>query len=915
MNKNIIQLLFGAGVLLLITVIGLRQIVDVDIWWHICIGNEFLHRFATPDFSQFYSTPVNPNILDLRYTWLGDILFALVYRFSGDLGLQVFRLTMMGFSAAMLWDIHRRNPSSFLYFMLILFFLTTYQIQLVRNALFSLPLFTALYWIWWKVRFQEQKNFIWWIPVLLTLWSFLHGTFLIGDALFFFMFLGEVYQWLSERNPARRSLVPHKKAGHKKVAEDVPDPMTCASGFDSLRRMAIALVLSFIGTVSFNTYAILMLRRMMGQQWLLIIASGVIVLASVFLVPSVFSRIVKFKGILLLLMRVSIVLVLIAFIGWMTYRVRNALLRNDFGPGKALQTVLNSLVFKFKRNGFISEDFRSPWDHLDEIYILLSFLSGLFILLLLVFKKSVPRGLVFSYFPLLILATGYKRTAGYLGMFSVLFILIIFKNLDRPWEKTWLKFCNVLIMLFLVFAVFFSPGKAGLWDNHVAGFGRVPWFSEDCMGYVFEKEGNAPVFTNVTNGGYLLLKWFPRKKVFVDGFFAPHKGKTFKIYRRLLRQHNPNRLFKKYSIRRAIVTHRDLAWLSLFSSSRSWYPECIDEGMIVFLYQPEWERAPSPEVLVSSGDFSSLPPYYRTLCADRLLEIPTALIAKGRVQQAVAFVDENVDIMALARNSADEFAVKQLDQNMKTALETYHGQDNILLYDEFQLQNGLNHGDLLQVRESAARIWKAQPGIEIGFQLADSCLGNGDLRQSMKVLKEVQRMVLEEPSHEGRNNTLITLWKRLVKTYEDKLEYEAAIDVYFAMSQLKPGLIDDPKILQTGLVFVQNLLRASDPGRAFQLLVFLRGKFPESPYVLSHLAAVVFKHYSELGESPDQAESFAFQAVELGERQSVSELDVLYGNLSDILRAEDKLEESELYLKKAREAAPPERKSRYDNKH
>lgn len=915
MNKNKKQLLFGAGVFLLITLIGLRQIVDVDLWWHICIGNEFLHRFATPDFSQFYSTPVNLNILDLRYTWLGDILFALVYRTSGDFGLQIFRLTMMGLSAGMLWDIHRRKPSSFLYFMLIIFFLTTYQIQLVRNALFSLPLLTALYWIWWKIRFQQQKQLIWWIPVLLTFWSFLHGTFLIGDALFFFMFLGEVYQWLSDKNPKPSSSAQHKKKRKKKTTEDAPDSTISDSGFESTRRMAIALVLSFIGTVSFNPYATIILRHMMGNHWWLIIGAGIILMAIVFLVPGVIARIVKFKAFLLLLMRLVITVIVIAFIGWIGYRIQNTLSHNDFGLGKATKVVLNSLVFTFKSNGLISADFRSPWDHLDEIYIILSFISGVFILFLLVIKKSVPRALVFSYVPLLILAAGYKRTAGYLGMFSVIFILIVFKDLNVPWKKTWLSVTNLVIILFLAFAVLFSPGKAGLWDNHVAGPGRIPWFSEACPDYVFQKEGDAPVFTNVTNGGYLLLKWFPRKRVFVDGFFAPHKGKAFKIYRRILRQHNPNRLYRKYSIRRAIVTHRDLAWLSLFSSSRSWYPECIDGGMMVFLYQPEWERAPSPEVLLSSEEFSSMSPYFQRLCADRLLEIPTSLIAKGRVQQAMAFVDENREMMELARSSADEFAVKQLEQNMNIAMDRYHGRDNILLYDEFQLQNGLNRGDLDQIIQCASRIWKVEPGIDIGFQLADSLLGRGDLAQSKMVLKEVRRMILEEQSErEGHINSLISLWKKLVKSYEDKLEYEAAIDVYFEMSSLNPGLINDAKILQTGLVFVQNLLRASDPGRAYQLLLFLRGKFPQSPYVLSHLASLVFKHYSLLGELPELAESFAVQAVELGELQAVSELDVLYGNLSDILRSQDRMEQSELYLKKAREVAPPERKSRYDEK-
>jgi len=335
-------------------------------------------------------------------------------------------------------------------------------------------------------------------------------------------------------------------------------------------------------------------------------------------------------------------------------------------------------------------------------------------------------------------------------MVSIIFILLLLQLKTVQWEKPWLWVFNGLGSLFLTIAVFFFPMKAGLWENHVPGVSRAPYFSEACAKDVLEKEGSAPVFTNIRNGGYLLNLWFPHKRVFVDGFFAPHLGQAFRSYNRPLLKQKPDLLLQKHGIRRAMVTHRDLAWLSLFSTSLNWYPESIDEGMMVFLYQPDWDQAPQPRVLLSLHDFEKLSDFYKAMFSNRFLEIPASLVAKGRMKQATIFLEENKALVERAKVYAEPFSVEQLSRNLEVALEKYDGENNKTLHYELLMQKAIRRKDPQKILEFGNKIWEQQPDINLGIRLASACMELGNMDQGHFYLNSTQKMLMESDTNNER---------------------------------------------------------------------------------------------------------------------------------------------------------------------
>ena len=942
MNLKKKQILFGMGVLLLILIIGLRQIIDIDIWWHIKVGDEILRNFGSPDFSQFYFSPINPEIQDLRFTWLGDILFSLVFKIAGEWGLQIFRMILMAVAAAMLWDMHGRSPSSLLFLMVGFLFLCTYQIQLMRNALFSLPLLTGLFWLWWKVRFQGQEKALWWIPVLLTCWGFLHGTFLLGAGLFFFLVAGETYGWLAVKapdgkvNPSKKS----QKSGKKKRESDPAlmdleaDSKIQWQKFHLLRNRYLALFLAFVGTVSFNPYAIDKVRSILGDMWWLVILLGLVLVAVIFLHKGVSTWVIRKRPALYLIARFVLVLVVFTFIGWITIRsmqphaplvevdLRDPLAQQttlDEGFLIGLKRTLNSLIFTVENKMLISTDFLSPWDNLNEIYISLSFILGLIILIVFMVLRPIPPSLIFTFFPVMILSFGYKRTAGYLGMVSIFFILMLIQIRKIQWGKNWLWIFNGLAVVFLAAAVFFFPQKAGLWQTHVPGFGRAPYFSTACAENILEKEGAAPVFTNIRNGGFLLHRWFPHKRVFVDGFFAPHKGEAFDSYNNPLIERRPDLFVQKYGIHRAIVTHRDLAWLSLFSSSRNWYPESIDQGMLVFVYEPDWEMAPQPAVLLTLQEFEDIPNYFKPMFANRFLEIPASLIAKGRVKQAREFLEENEELVTRTKLLADPMAVEQLTRNLQVAQDKYNGENSLFLYYELELQNGVRRGDAKRVLEFGSKIWEEQPGIDLGFQLIGACLALGEIEKTVAYLDGTQKILddvlgIDEHQMSEHQKALISSWQRLAQLCENAQRFSYALDALWEVSQLNPRLLSQVKLMHMGLDYYRQLRESREIFKAYDLLLKMREDFPKSPFVLHNLSIHVFENHEALGLGLDQAESFAAQAVALAEIAPIPRMDFMYKNLADLLLERGETEKAEFYLSKARAVAPDDRKGLYESK-
>jgi hypothetical protein len=153
--------------------------VDPDLWWHIKTGELILstHRWATTD-PYSYTAKGMPW---MTCEWLGDVVFAAVYRIGGLRGLEALLVVLAGAVILALYAFATlRCGNSKAGFVAAAVLLT------LANASFNLRpqmlgyLFLILTLIALERFRQGKQRAVWMLPVLFMLWINSHGSWIIG---------------------------------------------------------------------------------------------------------------------------------------------------------------------------------------------------------------------------------------------------------------------------------------------------------------------------------------------------------------------------------------------------------------------------------------------------------------------------------------------------------------------------------------------------------------------------------------------------------------------------------------------------------------------------------------------------------------------------------------------------------------
>ena len=153
--------------------------VDPDLWWHIRTGELVLstHRWATTD-PYSYTSFGAPW---MSCEWLGDVLFAAVYRMGGLRGMQALLIVLA--SAVMLAlygfaTLRSGNSKAG--------FVSAAVLLVLANASFNLRpqmlgyLFLILTLIALELFRQGKQHSVWLLPILFVIWINTHGSWIIG---------------------------------------------------------------------------------------------------------------------------------------------------------------------------------------------------------------------------------------------------------------------------------------------------------------------------------------------------------------------------------------------------------------------------------------------------------------------------------------------------------------------------------------------------------------------------------------------------------------------------------------------------------------------------------------------------------------------------------------------------------------
>lgn len=558
-NVRPLLLLGFLGVVLFLT--GFFQQYSNDLWKALYSGRylSLFHQF--PHHSTFTFSPVENFQPRDAYNWLGNLFFVGYYQLLGINGLIVLRFFVLLFATGVTYSIFD-EVRPLVVISLIVYAFGVKQKLLLRTALFVLPGLSLTLWCWAKSHLTGRRTYRWGIPLVLTVWSNLHGSYLVGVGLLILLVAGErLDAWL---------------------LGDGFDPRACSKSL----LLVLVVLLAVVFVKPFPDYSL----------------------------PNKFGGFVERSSAAVL-----------------SYESAEAPPANanvdgeepaSVSGGESLRTRLYRMVrnltrgIVFDEQGWRSGEFAFPLRGYSYLFVavtlaIVPITFGLFLVNLrrIRFVHLLP---VLGAF---VLSLGYIRTVAYLPMVAV---PVAF------WKARLGDFEGVELGPIVMFAVgvaiaalatsmtvHAATGNIGRFfgvEQNRLRFGTDVRFSQRLPDYVLREFPEERILVHYNVSSYVLWRWWPRKKVFIDTKGSAYEDDFFDAYGR----NSPGDLAERHGLDYLMVPMGTPRNIHRLIPGEDWAPVAFDEGMI-FYERVETPRYVDPldAILLGAGDFRRLPDYVK----------------------------------------------------------------------------------------------------------------------------------------------------------------------------------------------------------------------------------------------------------------------------------------------------------------
>lgn len=197
LNRGITGLCF-----ILFFLFFINPITGPDVPWHITTGKYILDTHTIP-YEDPFSYAQDQNDIPfigkfiLSQYWLAQIVLASIYKYFGIEGLVIGRAALLTLIIALLWDLLGRKNILFS-----LIILGVYASNILvrydeaRPQLFTLLFMTLLFWLMEQYREKRSNTYLYPIPVLMLVWSNMHGGYIFGVMLLIFYLFSHYLSFL-----------------------------------------------------------------------------------------------------------------------------------------------------------------------------------------------------------------------------------------------------------------------------------------------------------------------------------------------------------------------------------------------------------------------------------------------------------------------------------------------------------------------------------------------------------------------------------------------------------------------------------------------------------------------------------------------------------------------------------------------
>ena len=160
-------------------------VLDLDLWWHLGVGNWILQHHAVPRTGILSHTAASRPWV--AYSWGYEVLLSLAYRWFGLLGVGVFGVLLtLAVAVCVYWMLHRLSGRFWVAISLAVVACSAFLFSLMpRPVFFSMVLFMVTLTLILEAQRSGRVRTLYWLPLMFALWAnihiqFIYGLFLLG---------------------------------------------------------------------------------------------------------------------------------------------------------------------------------------------------------------------------------------------------------------------------------------------------------------------------------------------------------------------------------------------------------------------------------------------------------------------------------------------------------------------------------------------------------------------------------------------------------------------------------------------------------------------------------------------------------------------------------------------------------------
>ncbi len=183
-----LQMTVLAGLLVTVGVIAFNlkfSVLDLDIWWHLKVGDWIVQHKAVPHTGLFSWTAADRPWT--AYSWGYEVLMSRAYAWFGLLGIGIYgTLLTLGVAYSIYWMLRRLSGRFWTACILAVVTCSAFLFNLMpRPVFFSMMLFCVTLTLVLEAHRTGRAQLLYWLPLIFLLWAnlhiqFIYGLFLVG---------------------------------------------------------------------------------------------------------------------------------------------------------------------------------------------------------------------------------------------------------------------------------------------------------------------------------------------------------------------------------------------------------------------------------------------------------------------------------------------------------------------------------------------------------------------------------------------------------------------------------------------------------------------------------------------------------------------------------------------------------------